>query len=164
MLSVFKDAKKVEEELYDGLKKILDRETIKKCIIDSKAKENKTKQMKVALAAVIISIMKIQNPENIVSACIGFRDGFTEDIKYGDVTIAAGDVKTLCGSIISSDLENRRQKDIEGTTLGKAIKNSFASGGCLEGLVTDSEYKNIRRTIGLSQKPDLLTEEKQQDK
>lgn len=163
LLSVFKDAKKVEEELYDGLKKILDNEKIKSCIIGDK--NDKTKQMKVALAAVIISIMKIQNPENIVSACIGFRDGFTEDIKYDDgVTIAAGDVKTLCGSIISSDLENRRQKDIEGTTLGKAIKNSFASGGCLEGLVTDSEYKNIRRTIGLSQKPDLLTKEKQQDK
>lgn len=163
LLSVFKDAKKVEEELYDGLKKILDNEKIKSCIIGDK--NDKTKQMKVALAAVIISIMRIQNSENIVSACIGFRDGFTEDIKYDDgVTIAAGDVKTLCGSIISSDLENRRQKDIEGTTLGKAIKNSFASGGCLEGLVTDSEYKNIRRTIGLSQKPDLLTKEKQQDK
>lgn len=164
LFSVFKDAKKVEEELYDGLKKILDRETIKKCIIDSKAKENKTKQMKVALAAVIISIMKIQNPENIVSACIGFRDGFTENIKYGDVTIAIEGVKALCSNIMNSDLENRRQKDIEGTTLGKAIKNSFASGGCLEGLVTDSEYKNIRRTIGLSQKKELLAEEKQQDK
>ena len=65
---------------------------------------------------------------------------------------------------MNSDLENRRQKDIEGTTLGKAIKNSFASGGCLEGLVNDGEYKNIRRTIGLSQKKELLTEEKQQDK
>lgn len=163
LLSVFKDAKKVEEKLYDGLKKILDRETIKKCIIDSKAKEDKTKQMKVALAAVIISIMKIQNSENIVSACIGFRDGFTENIKYGDgVTIDAGDVKTLCSNIMNSDLENRRQSDTEDMTLGKAIKKSFASGSLKE-LVTNSEYKNIRRTIGLSQK-ELRTEEKQQDK
>ena len=162
LLSVFKDAKKVEEELYDGLKNILDNEKIKSCIIGDK--NDKTKQMKVALAAVIISIMKIQNSENIVSACIGFRDGFTEDIKYGDVTIAIEGVKALCSNIMNSDLENRRQKDIEGTTLGKAIKNSFASGGCLEGLVNDGEYKNIRRTIGLSQKKELLTEEKQQDK
>ena len=163
LLSVFKDAKKVEEKLYDGLKKILDNEKINNCIIVDK--NDKTKQMKVALAAVIISIMEIQNSENIVSACIGFRDGFTKDIKYGDgVTIVVKDVKTLCSSIMKSDLENRRQKDIGGTTLGKAIKNSFASGGCLEGLVNDGEYKNIRRTIGLSQKPDLLTEEKQQDK
>ena len=162
LLSVFKDAKKVEEELYDGLKNILDNEKIKSCIIGDK--NDKTKQMKVALAAVIISIMKIQNSENIVSACIGFRDGFTEYIKYGDVTIAVEGVKALCSNIMNSDLENRRQKDIEGTTLGKAIKNSFASGGCLEGLVNDGEYKNIRRTIGLSQKKELLTEEKQQDK
>lgn len=161
LLSVFKDAKKVEEKLYDGLKKILDNEKINNCIIVDK--NDKTKQMKVALAAVIISIMEIQNSENIVSACIGFRDGFTKDIKYGNVTIAVEGVKTLCSNIMKSDLENRRQKDIEGTTLGKAIKNSFASGS-LKGLVTDSEYKNIRRTIGLSQKPDLLTEEKQQDK
>ena len=162
LFSVFKDAKKVEEELYDGLKKILDNEKIKSCIIGNK--NDKTKQMKVALAAVIISIMKIQNPENIVSACIGFRDGFTEDIKYGDnVTIAAGDVKTLCGSIINSDLEDRKKRDAEATTLGRAIKNSFVSGS-LQGLVTDGEYKNIRRTIGLSKKTELLTEEKQQDK
>ena len=164
LFSVFKDAKKVEEELYDGLKKILDRETIKKCIIDSKAKENKTKQMKVALAAVIISIMKIQNPENIVSACIGFRDGFTENIKYDDVTIDASKVKALCSNIMNSDLEDRKKKEVGATTLGRAIKDAFENGGCLKGLVTDSEYKNIRRTIGLSQKKELLTEEKQQDK
>ena len=162
LLSVFKDAKKVEKKFYESLETIFGEGKINNCIIGDK--NDKTKQMKVALAAVIISIMEIQNSENIVSACIGFRDGFTKDIKYGDgVTIAASEVRTLCSNIMKSDLENRRQKDIGGTTLGKAIKNSFVSGS-LEGLVTDSEYKNIRRTIGLSQKKELLTEEKQQDK
>ena len=127
-------------------------------------KNDKTKQMKVALAAVIISIMNIQNPENIVSACIGFRDGFTENIKYGDnVTIDAGKVKALCSNIMKSDLKDRKKKEVGDTTLGRAIKDAFENGGCLQALVTDSEYKNIRRTIGLSQK-ELRTEEKQQDK
>lgn len=165
LLSVFKDAKKVEKKFYESLETIFGEGKINNCIIgDKNYKNNKTKQMKVALAAVIISIMKIQNSENIVSACIGFRDGFTKDIKYGDdVTIVVKDVKNLCSSIMNSDLENRRQRGTEDMTLGKAIKNSFASGS-LKGLVTDSEYKNIRRTIGLSKQTELRTEEKQQDK
>lgn len=155
LLSVFKDAKKVEEKFYESLETIFGEGKINNCIIVDK--NNKTKQMKVALAAVIISIMKIQNSENIVSACIGFRDGFTKDIKYGDVIIAVEGVKALCSNIMNSDLENRKQKGVEATTLGRAIKNAFKDGK-LTGLVTDGEYKNIRRTIGLSQKG-LLTEE-----
>ena len=65
---------------------------------------------------------------------------------------------------MNSDLEDRKKKEVGATTLGRAIKDAFENGGCLKGLVTDSEYKNIRRTIGLSQKKELLTEEKQQDK
>lgn len=163
LFSVFKDAKKVEEKLYENLETIFGEGKINSCIIVDK--NNKTKQMKVALAAVIISIMKIQNSENIVSACIGFRDGFTKDIKYGDgVTIYASKVKDLCSNIMKSDLKDRKKRETEATTLGRAIKDAFENGGCLQVLVVPDEYRNIKRTIGLSKKKELITEEKQQDK
>ena len=137
----FKDMNKGASEWVKNLNKVLNENGIKQCCGEGVNNES------AALAAVFISIMGLKNSELIIEAAEGLCEGIKGDIsiKGGAIKIKKEEVQKLCKSIGKSNLQEL--KKAPDNSLGKIIRD-----GVIETLklISDPEYKNIKRMMGLS--------------